>query len=461
MRTLVLFNIASLLFYVSTVSATEVDALFEHEAQTQFLMDIETAMARAQAKHNVIPAWAAEEIANKADASLVSASALANEYQVVRHRMVAFLNVWGRQMDDGAEQYLHYGATTVDIYDTLLVLQLLNAIDQFIQSQRIIEQRLISLADQHKTTVMVGRTLGQHALPITFGKKMSGWLGENRRHIERMKTIRSKLRRSAILKGAVGSYLGLSEKAIAVETDFAAFLGLDRPYPDDWHGSRDVLADYALTLALIAKSYGRWGQEIFLLQSTDVSEVVEKRPATAVSSSSMPHKKNPSRSEALIHHSRTIPRLAEVLLDDVINFYERDNTSRPNQTMAEITNATATMLRDTDTLLRRLHINDTSMRNNLNRTDGMLTAQRLVMALAPALGKQVANELVHELAQQSYRSGDRFAEVLSNDSRISEHLNQDQINALTDPSTYVGLDGALVDAVIEAVRTARETDPVQ
>ena len=317
------------------------------------------------------------------------------------------------------------------------------------------------MADKYKATAMTGRTLGQHALPITFGKKISGWLGENRRHIERMKTIRDKLRRSAILKGAVGSYLGLGDKAIAVEQDFAELLGLDAPYSDDWHGSRDVLADYALTLALASKSYGRWGQEIFLLQSTDLAEVVEKRASSAVSSSSMPHKNNPSRSEALMHHSRTVPRLAEVLLDDVINFFERDNTSRPNRTMAELTSPAATMLRDTNTLLRRLQINEANMRRNLDRTDGMLTSQRLVLALAPAMGKQVANDHIHKLAQQSYTSGDRFVEVLIKDPKVSEHLSAHEIRELTDPATYLGLDVALVEAVIAEVQAARKTDPVQ
>ena len=418
-------------------------------------------MAQAQAKNDVIPQWAADEIKTKANAGLVSEAALREEFQIVRHRMVAFLNVWGRQMDNGAEQYLHFGATTVDIYDTLLVLQILSAVDQFIVAQRAIEERLIMMSDKYQSTPMVGRTLGQHALPITFGKKVSGWLGENRRHIERLKSIRIELRQSAILKGAVGSYLGLGEQAIAVERDFAAFLGLDEPYSDDWHGSRDILAQYALTLALVSKSYGRWGQEVFLMQSTDLAEVLEQRPATAVSSSSMPHKNNPSRSEALMHHGRTIPRLAEVLLDDVVNFYERDNTSRPNRTAAQLTIAAASMLRDTQTLLNRLQINEAKMRENLDRTDGMLTSQRLVMALAPAMGKQVANDHIHRLAKQAYAGELRFAEVLIQDPEVSKHLDAQQIRDLTDPSTYLGLDAALVQNVIRDVRAARKTDPVK
>lgn len=461
MRYLALIFYSIICFSVSNLYANGITDIFEHEQQTQLLMDIEAAMAQAQAKNGVIPQWAADEIQNKADASLISATMLGDEFQIVRHRMVAFLNVWSRQMDKGAEQYLHFGATTVDIYDTLLVLQLLKATDHFILAQRAIEEQLMVIADKHKTTPMVGRTLGQHALPITFGKKVSGWLGENRRHIERLKSIRIKLRKSAILKGAVGSYLGLGDQAIAVEKDFATFLDLDQPYSDDWHGSRDVLADYALTLALASKSYSRWGQEIFLMQSTDLAEVLEQRSSSAVSSSSMPHKNNPSRSEALLHHGRTIPRLAEVLLDDVVNFYERDNTSRPNRTMAGLTTAAASMFRDTQTLLRRIQINETNMKNNLNRTDGMLTSQRLVMALAPAMGKQVANDLIHQLAKQAFASEARFVDVLIADKVVSKYLSAQQIRDLTDSSTYLGLDVELVENVISDVKAARNTDPVK
>ena len=445
---------------LTSVSANTVAELFQHHHQTQLLMDIEVAMARAQAKHDVIPAWAAEEIMAKADAALITEEALAAEFRVVRHRMVAFLKVWGREMDKGAEQYVHFGTTTVDIYDTLLVLQLLESLDIFINDLRTIEEQLMVMAEQYKATPMVGRTLGQHALPITLGKKFSGWLAENRRNIERLKDVRLKLRQSAILKGAVGSYLGLGDKAMLVERDFAEFLKLDRPYADDWHGSRDVFAEYAQVLALISKSFNRWGQEVFLLQSTDIAELTEVRPGSAVSSSSMPHKNNPSRSEALIYHGRLIPRLAEVALDDVVNFYERDNTSRSNRNLSELAIAAASMFNDAKILISRIAVNEEAMLANLYKTDGMLTANRLVYALAPDMGKATANEHVIVLARKAQSSNQPFVDVLLADDTIQQYLNEQQIRALVDPITYQGLDSELVDAVIMQVKAARINDPV-
>lgn len=443
----------------SLLQGAAVSRLFEHQHQTSLLMHIEAALAEAQAAHGIIPADAATEIRSKVDASLISEADLQAEYQVVRHRMVAFLNSWGKHMANGAEQYLHYGATTVDIYDTLMVLQLLDAIDAYLAKMRSIEQQLISMARQYKTTPMVGRTLGQHALPISFGKKLSGWLAENRRHIERLKTIRTQLRRSSIMKGAVGSYLGLGDKARIVEQDFARFLGLDAPYADDWHASRDVFADFALSLAMVSKSYGRWGQEIFLMQSTDLAEVVEVRSKSAVSSSSMPHKNNPSLSESLMHSSRTLPRLAEVILDDMVNFYERDNTSRPNRTLAELAVESDKLLNTSLRLLKRLKVNDQQMTDNLNKTQGLLTAQRLVLALAPEMGKQKANEHIHTLAKTAYDKDQLFVEALIADNAVRQILSVQQLRQLTDTSTYLGLDAEVVEAVIKQVQQAAATDP--
>ena len=444
----------------SNLSANDVASLFEHDQQTRLLMHIEASMAEAQAKHTIIPLWAAQEIRAKADPALVTEAEFKAEYAKVRHRMVALLNVWGAKMEKGAEQYLHFGATTVDIYDTLMVLQVLEAIELLIKQQLQLEAQLLTLVKEHMHTIMIGRTLGQHALPITFGKKASCWLAENRRHIERLQAVSQKLRQSAILKGAVGSYLGLGDKALVVEQDFARQLGLDTPYPDDWHASRDVFAEYAMVLAMLSKSLARIGQEVFLMQGTDLAEVVETRPDSAVSSSSMPHKKNPSRSEALIHAGRTVPAKAEVILDDMVNFFERDNTSRPNRALADLSIAAETMLKDANRLIKRLEINPENMRRNLNRTKGLITAQRLVLALAPHMGKQRANEHIHKVAQKTYNGSNSFLENLLADKIVMKHLKTQEITKLTDVSTYLGKDRELVEAVVKRIEDLRKQDSI-
>lgn len=446
------------IFVVSAAQAQSVAEVFGHNEQTRLIMHIEASMAEAQAKHGIIPQWAAEEIRAKADPSLVTEAELKAAFSEVRHRMIAMLKAWGSKMDNGAEQYVHYGATTVDIYDTLMALQLIATIEHLQTRQLALETKLMALAKEHATTIMPGRTLGQHALPITFGKKVTSWLAENRRHINRLKTVREKLRHSAILKGAVGSYLGLGEKGPAVEQDFAIQLGLKKAYADDWHASRDVFAEYAMVLAMMSKSLQRLGQEIFLMQSTDLGEVYETRVGNAVSSSSMPHKKNPSRSEALILAGRTIPAQAEVILDDMVNFYERDNTGGPNGVLASLSIAADDMLKNANLLVKRLVVYPKQMRENLNKTKGLITAQRIVMALAPHMGKQHADELIIKIARQTYASEAQFVDVLLQNTDVTKHLSETDIRELTDVATYRGEDEALVEAVLDWVKSERNKD---
>ena len=235
-----------------------VEAVFDPDRTNQYVLDIEAAIARAQAAYGTIPRAAADEITRKASVQYAPLDEITAERKIVHHRMVALINVWRESLDPSARQYVHYGATTVDIYDTALTLQLRRSSLILIGRMREIETVLIKMARANQDAVMAGRTFGQHALPITFGKKASTWLAENRRNIERLKYVLAELEQSAILKGAVGTYAGLGEHAIDIEKTFAKEMGLRPPYPDDWHGSRDVYANYALTLSLISKIVRRY-----------------------------------------------------------------------------------------------------------------------------------------------------------------------------------------------------------
>ncbi|MDN3653924.1 lyase family protein [Thalassotalea ponticola] len=459
--------ISRVLLYVAIVFTGQVtageakqsiDMVFSADHKTQTVLNIESALARAQASLGIIPEWAAAELSKKAELQYVPQEELAIEYEKVRHRMVALLNVWQRRLDNGAEQYMHFGATTVDVYDTALVLQLSEATLLIIDDLRALELKMIALAEQHLDTLMIGRTLGQHALPITFGKKVASWLGENRRHIERMLDVYDDLQRSAILKGAVGSYLGLGHQAIQLEQQFARELGLSAsPYIDDWHGSRDVFADYATTLALISKTYGKIGNELFLLQMTDIGETQEVRKASVVGSSTMPHKHNPSKSEALIFNARVIPRMAEVIVDDMINTFERDNTSRTNQYLADLSIQSEKMLSDAFKLISNLKVNEQTMRANIDRTQGLIMSQRLAFALAPQLGKTNADKFVHQLATSALKT----KQTLSATFKQSQHaslLSEQQLSDIFDASTYLGLARQQAKAVIDYCYQQRDKE---
>ncbi len=440
-------------------SIKSVQAVFQPERTNQYVLDIEAALARAQAAHGAIPQAAADEISRKAHVRFAPLEEIAEERRIVRHRMVALINVWRRQIAAETRQYVHYGATTVDIYDTALSLQLRRTTLILIARLREIETILIKMARANKDAVMAGRTLGQHALPITFGKKVSTWLAENRRNIERMKGVLKELEQSAILKGAVGTYAGLGPQAMAIEKTFAKELGLPPPYADDWHGSRDVYAHYALILSLISKSFGDIGQELFLLQTTDLSEADEPRDPNAISSSSMAQKVNPRKSEVLIQGSRSIPRLAETILDDVMNFFERDNTSGPNAVIKEISLQSEANLVTARALLAKLEVDREAMRHNLERTKGFIMAQRVAFALSPELGKDEADKLVHEIIRKALDEGSDFRSALLGDPTASKLLTAAEIDELLKPEGYLGLAHDEVEAVISQVEVLRGSDP--
>ena len=441
------------------ISDREIEEVFTADQLNAQVLRIEAALARAQAGEGVIPQSAADAITEAAVLENIPLEDIAAENAIVRHRMVALLNVLRRSLDEDSASYLHYGATTVDIYDTARMLQLRQAVLFLIDDLRALELQLIELARAHRSTPMIGRTLGQHALPITFGKKVSVWIGENRRHIDRLIDLLGRIERSAIMKGAVGSYLGLGPNAIAVEQRFAAELGLPAPYEDDWHAARDVMAEYAQVCGLIARSWSRFGQEIFLLQSTDIGELVERRPSTAVGSSTMPHKSNPSLSEALMHRGRVIPRQAEIIADDMINFFERDNTSRPNRMLEPLSIEMELQLRDASRLIDRLEILPARMRANLDASDGWILSQRVIFALAEHMPRETAEARMRELAGAARDSGASLAQALADDDGIRTLLSEAERDVLLDPTSYLGLAAEQVDAVINAALAARESDP--
>jgi adenylosuccinate lyase len=440
---------------------SEIATIFSTPALNAEVLRLEAALARAQAFHGVIPQSAADAISAAAIPENIPQDAIDAEYAVVRHRMVAFLNVFRRSLNEESANYLHFGATTVDLYDSAAMLQMRASVFEMIEDLRTIELQLIELADRYKDTPMIGRTLGQHALPITFGKKLSGYIGENRRHIERLADLLDRIERSIIMKGAVGSYLGLGPEGQNIEARMAVELGLPAPYPDDWHASRDVFAEFALVQAMMARTWGRLGQEVFLLQMTDIGSVMEELSSGAVGSSTMPHKVNPSLSEALIQHSRTIPRLAEIVLDDMVNFFERDNTSRPNRAIEDVAIATEEMLGDASRLLSRIRVDEARMAENLQRSQGWILTQRIVFAVQEDLGREAAEHRLRDLAAAATGTGASLRDAIESDAELSALLSPEELEALLDPNTYLGLDAALVDAVIAEARAARLEDPVR
>ncbi|MAH74207.1 MAG: hypothetical protein CBC09_09665 [Cellvibrionales bacterium TMED49] len=440
---------------VMAQEATTVVNCFSDKNTNQLILDVESALARAQAEQGIIPQWAADEITKKATIEYMSVDDVGREYKIVGHRLVARLNVWKKFLDNGAEEYLHFGATTVDILDTVLVLQLKNAVELLIQDLLEIEGKFLKIAKANLSTFMAGRTRGQHALPITFGKKVSTWLAENRRNIDRLLHIKTKLNGLGILKGAVGTYLGLGQRAFETEALMMAELGLEPPSVADWHGIRDVFAEYGLTLALISKSFGRLGGELILLQMTELGETLEVLGERDVGSSTMPQKRNPKGPARLVEYSRSIPRYSEIILDDMVNSFERDGP-RADHYLKVISIESEKMLVHANLLLGQLRVNKETMRLNLNITKGLILSQRLTFFLADKIGKDTANQLMHEVALFAYENNISLSEAVQSNKRAAKEFSESELDSLLDPESYIGLAIEQTRRIIKGIELLRE-----
>ena len=445
-----------LIFSMSVVTdeTKDIAYIYSYDNTNQIVMNIEAALARAQASQGIIPGWAAEEITKKAEVRYMPKTEVDAENEFVRHRLVSRLNVWKRSLDNGAEEYLHYGATTVDIFDTVLVLQIKASLGILIDDLIEIENLLLKLTKDNIETYMAGRTIGQHALPITFGKKTSTWLAENRRNIERLKAVEEKINRSVILKGAVGTYLGLGPKGIETELLMSQELGLGTPYIADWHGVRDVFAEYALILALISKSFGRIGDELTLLQMTEIGETLENLGFKAIGSSTMPHKKNPRGPGNLVNFSRIIPRQSEIILDDMVNSFERDQP-RSDETLKDISITAELMTNTAIRLLNELEVNKDVMRKNLNITNGLILSQRVTYFLADIIGKDTAESMIHDIAMKAIAENISLSDAIKNDKVASQYFTDQDLKNLLDPETYIGLAIEQVEIIVNQIESNR------
>jgi adenylosuccinate lyase len=433
--------------------------IFSPQNEIALVMKVEAALARAQASEGVIPAEAAREITARSDPSFAPLADVEAARRTTGHRMVALLQVWRSRLSENAASHLHFGATTVDIYDTVLTLQLIEAVDSILEDLEALEASLVELAVRHRATPVVGRTLGRHALPLTYGKRVSVWVGELGRHRERLCETRARLSRSSIMKGAVGSYAGLGQRAVEVEDRFGAELGLPAPFEDDWHASRDVYAETALSVSLLSRTLGRYGQDIFLMQMDDIAEAAETRPQGSVGSSSMPHKVNPELSESLIHASRVLPRQAEVILDDVVNVFERDNVSRPNAAMGDLMIGAEAMILDAAALTAALAVDAAAMRRNLDRTGGLISAQAVTQALLARLSQEQAEEAVRR-AVARVQTETSFEKALLAEPEIARILSPAEIHRLLDPTRGLETAARQVDRVVAASRArAGQTCP--
>lgn len=423
-------------------------AVWDDRQLLQKWLDYEAALARAEAQVGLVPLEAAAEITRKARAELFDFELLKSGIDKAVHPLVPVIWQLSSLCDGEAGGYVHWGATTQDVMDTALVLQIRDALVLIDAALADVTRTLRGLARKYRDTPMAARTHGQQALPITFGFKVAGWLAECLRHAERLQSCRPRLLVGEF-GGAAGTLAGITQHGVEVKALLMAELGLGDP-PIAWHASRDNIAEFCAATAIIAATMGRIAHDIIHLQMLEFGEVEESWEAGKVGSSTMPQKRNPMLCEAILTTSRLARQHAGLALDAMMHDFERDWSSVQMEwefvpELCILTHGGLTMMQR---VLSTLAVHPNRMRINLDISGGQLLAERVMFALADRLGRQRSHDIVHEVSMAAFANGMPFAAALKAHPEVATRLQPDEIDALLDPSTYVGLSAVFVDRVL-------------
>ena len=419
---------------------TEMLKVFEEETRIQKLLDVEAALALAHAEVGDIPRKDAEKIAAMASLKYVKLDRVKAIEKEIKHDIASLVRVLSEACGPSGA-YVHLGATSYDIVDTANVLQLKDASD-------IIEAKLTALkgilqkqALRYKATVMMGRTHGQHALPITLGFKFAVWGREITRHIERLDECKKRVI-AGKMSGAVGTQAGLGEHAAQIQELVMKRLGINAAEISTQIVQRDRYAELVCLLGMIASSLENFATEIRELQRPEIGELAESFEAEKqVGSSTMPHKQNPETCERICGLARIVRSLAVPALEDMVTWHERDLTqsSAERFILPESCVLTDYLLALMSDIVANLRVDEQRMLQNIDLTQGRAMSEAVMMALTrKGVNRQEAHELLRKLTIKSMSEKKHFKETLLQDKLVSSKLSEKEIVEALNPKNYLG-----------------------
>ena len=427
-------------------------ALFHIEARWQAWLDVEAALALAEADLGMIPQAAAEEIAAKAKLELIDRESLDEGFRRTAHQLVPLVWELSEICEGDAGNYVHWGATTQNIVQTgdLLLLRrvhgvLLGQIGQALDA-------MAGLAETWADAALPGRTHGQHAVPTTFGAKVAVWIDELARHAERLRGLEGRTF-VAMLGGAAGTLASFGEHGFRVQERMAAHLGMgSMPVPSRTQG--DHFGEYVAMLALLASTSAKIGREVYTGMKQEFGELEEPVPRGTVGSSTMPQKRNPILSQDVVAAAAQVRAALPLVLEGMQTEHEADRATSMliRRGLEQACVGAGDMLSRLVAIMEGLTVKPERMRANLDLSDGLIMAEPLMLALGETLGRQEAHDIVYEAAQAAARGEGRFRDLLAADPDIAAHLDAPRIAALLDPARYTGEAPAMARAQAKAAR---------
>lgn len=422
--------------------------IFTDQTRVQRYLDVEMALARVQARLGIIPGAAADEINRHGDANAYDLEALATATVRAGTPIVPVVNALVKKCADGHGEWAHWGATTQDIMDTGMVLQLRDALALVENDLTAIRAGLADLARRHRDVPMAGRSNLQHATPVTFGYKAAVLLSSFQRHGERLAGLKQRLLVGQF-GGAVGTLASLGDQGLAVQAALMRELDLAQPVIA-WHTARDSLAEAGQFLALLTASCAKLALDVRLLMQTEVGEASEPSVAGRGGSSTMPQKRNPVIGNFVHACAALVRQQAAVLTEAMVQDHER--ATGPFQmewaAVPEVFCLAAGALAHTRALAEGLVIAPARMRANLDITKGLMLSEAVMMGLGPLMGRQLAHHVVQDICREVVAGRGSFLDLLEANPDIARHMNRTQLEALLDPAGYTGLAGEMVDRVL-------------
>jgi 3-carboxy-cis,cis-muconate cycloisomerase len=428
--------------------------IFGDEALLARCIDVEAALARAQGRLGIIPVEAGEAITRAASAfangrCALDLARLKKETETVGYPILPLV----RQLAEWAGEcgrYIHWGATTQDIMDTVVVLQIRAGLALIEEDLTAIRDHLAELARRYRDTPMAGRTHLQHALPVTFGYKAAVWLSALDRHADRLRELRPRVL-LAQFGGAAGTLASLGNGGEGLETraELARELALGDP-PITWHVTRDGIAETVQVLALLLGSLGKIAFDVMLMSATEFGEAAEPFVAGRGSSSTMPQKRNPISCELILAAAKVLRQHAGLVLDAMVTDFERATGPWHVEWVAvpETFGYAAGALSQARFMLGGLIVDSGRMARNLGMTHGLIVAEAVMMGLAPHTGRNEAHDLVYDACRVAIETDRPLIDVLLETPAVAGSLGPQRLQELTDPANYLGAAPAMVDRML-------------
>ncbi len=425
-----------------------VNVLFTDKATVAYMLQFEATLAKAQAIHGMIPGAAAKAIDAACVVENIDFEALIHGIGLggnINIPLIKQLTAVVKKTNTVGAKYVHFGATSQDVIDTATVLQ---ARDALILIQKNLEKliaQLTYLIDNHRDTLMIGRSFMQQARPITFGFKVATWLDgmlRSKKRIEHLLQNNLPLQ----LGGAVGTLASMPEKGLLIRETMATLLGLSTPSVS-WHTQRDNLAEIATTLGILTGSISKIAKDISLLMQTEIGEVFEPSGAGKGGSSTMPHKRNPVGCTAILANATRVPPLVSTMLLCMTHDHERATCTwhAEWETLSDIIKLTAGALRQANEITNGLEVDKERMLENIEITEGLIFAENVSLALAEKIGKAEAHELVEVACKEVLKTHKHLKIIILGNKNAMSHLNIEQLDALFDPKNSVGFCSVFIE----------------